>query len=81
MQIQAGISAAKLQKRIGQRLRVLVDEVDAEGVVARSSADAPEIDGVVLLKEAAGARPGEFLEVVITDADEHDLYAEPFARP
>ena len=80
MQHQAAISVAKLQRRIGQHLTVLIDEVTDEGVVARSAADAPEIDGVVFVKNAEGARPGEFIEVVVGDADEHDLYAEPARR-
>ena len=75
MEKQATISAAKLQDRIGQRLSVLVDEIDAEGCVARSQADAPEIDGLVYVEGASGARPGDWLEVVVTDADAHDLYA------
>src|SRR3569832_2077324 len=80
MQHQAAISVAKLQRRIGQHLTVLIDEVTDEGVVARSAAYAPEIDGVVFVKNAEGARPGEFIEVVVVDADEHDLYAEPARR-
>src|SRR3569833_2052691 len=80
MQHQAAISVAKLQRRIGQHLTVLIDEGTDEGVVARSAADAPEIDGVVFVKNAEGARPGEFIEVVVGDADEHDLYAEPARR-
>ena len=77
MQHQAAISAAKLQDRVGTRMKVLIDEVDDGGVVARSTADAPEIDGVVFVKEAEDVHPGEFIDVVIYGADEHDLYAEP----
>ncbi len=75
MEKQALISAARLQQRIGQRLRVLVDEITDEGLIARSAADAPEIDGVVLIKEAAHAKPGDFIEVEVSGADAHDLYA------
>jgi ribosomal protein S12 methylthiotransferase len=78
MEKQADISAAKLQGRIGQRLTVLVDTVDEDGCVARSPADAPEIDGLVYVQDASEVRPGDWLEVSVTDADEHDLYA---ARP
>jgi ribosomal protein S12 methylthiotransferase len=54
-----------------------VDAHDGEGgIIARSSADAPEIDGVVLIEEGAALPVGEFAEVRIVDADEHDLYAE-----
>jgi ribosomal protein S12 methylthiotransferase len=64
---QAEISAARLKSRIGKKLRVLVDEPG----VGRSSADAPEIDGVVRFK---GGKPGEFAEVLIQRADQHDLH-------
>jgi ribosomal protein S12 methylthiotransferase len=74
MAVQAEISAAKLTRRVGQRMTVLVDEVDGEGAVARSAADAPEIDGVVYVEGAEGLRPGDFVEVEIVDSDEHDLW-------
>jgi len=77
MAAQAAISAAKLQQRIGERMTVLVDEVGDEGVVARSYADAPEIDGVVLIKDAGKVKAGDFVDVEITATDEHDLYAQP----
>jgi ribosomal protein S12 methylthiotransferase len=67
MLTQARISANKLQRKVGKTLRVLVDEPG----VGRSSADAPEIDGVVKFK---GGKPGEFRDVTIDRADEHDLY-------
>jgi ribosomal protein S12 methylthiotransferase len=75
MTAQAAISGAKLRKRIGRRMTVLVDEDSDEGIIARSRADAPEIDGVVMIKNAEEVKPGKFIEVEITDADEHDLYA------
>ena len=76
MERQARISADKLQKRIGQTLTVLVDEIAEEGIIARSAADAPEIDGVVIIDiDTASAQPGDFIEVEVTGADEHDLYA------
>ena len=56
---------------------VLVDEVGDEGVMARSYADAPEIDGVVHLTDAEGVAVGDVLLVEVEDADEHDLYAVP----
>jgi len=76
MQLQAQISAQKLQRKIGSKLIVLVDEVHAEHVVARSEADAPEIDGNVLINGSWDIEPGDFVEVKITTATEHDLYAE-----
>jgi ribosomal protein S12 methylthiotransferase len=80
MEVQAGISAAKLQEKIGCTLTVLVDEVRAEGAVARSMADAPEIDGLVRVADGASLKPGQFVEVSVTDASEHDLQAR-LARP
>jgi ribosomal protein S12 methylthiotransferase len=67
MLTQAKISAHKLKRKIGSTMRVLIDEPG----VGRSSADAPEIDGVVRFK---GGKPGEFRNVSIDRADEHDLY-------
>ena len=77
MEVQARISAAKLQQKIGETMLVLVDDADDENAVGRSAADAPEIDGVVHLMGGAGLLPGDFVEVEITGADEHDLYAGP----
>ncbi|WP_269533171.1 30S ribosomal protein S12 methylthiotransferase RimO [Chitinimonas sp. BJYL2] len=76
MEKQAAISAAKLQAKIGRKLTVLVDEIDEEGVVARSYADAPEIDGLVYVEGSQGVQLGDFLEVEIVDADEYDLWAQ-----
>jgi ribosomal protein S12 methylthiotransferase len=56
---------------------VLVDRVDAHGAIARSHADAPEIDGVVYVDSGRKLLPGEFLEVEVTEADAHDLWAVP----
>ena len=67
MELQARISAEKLKTKIGRTLKVLVD---APGI-GRSSADAPEIDGVVKFK---GGKQGEFLNIRIDRSDEHDLH-------
>ena len=75
MEVQAEISAVRLGRRIGTRQRVLVDAVDDGMAVARSSADAPEIDGVVHIEEAGRLKPGQFAEVEIVNADAHDLFA------
>jgi len=74
MAVQAEISAAKLQRKIGRTLKVLVDSADAEGAVARSAADAPEIDGSVRIEDGSHLKAGQFVDVVIDDADEHDLF-------
>jgi len=76
MTLQAEISREKLSRRIGKREIVLVDEVEDEQVIARSYADAPEIDGRVIIDGAWELEPGNFIEVEITASDEHDLFAE-----
>jgi ribosomal protein S12 methylthiotransferase len=73
MERAAAISARRLQRRRGQRLRVLVDRVEDGIAIARSAGDAPEIDGVVRIAASAATRPGEFIEVDITGADSYDL--------
>ena len=75
MDTQAEISAARLARKIDRRLTVLVEEVNEEGAVARSSADAPEIDGLVYVTDGNRLQVGEFAEVVVTDSDAHDLWA------
>ena len=75
---QAEISRAKLAARVGQRLTVLVDEVLEDQVIARSHADAPEIDGTVIIDGPWDLAPGDFIEVKVTGSAQHDLYAEPF---
>jgi ribosomal protein S12 methylthiotransferase len=91
MEKQAGISAGRLQAKIGSEQRVLIDEVGASVAIGRSSADAPEIDGKVVIKlgrrkkaqvgsapKAAiplvSLQPGQFVDVKIVEADEHDLH-------
>ncbi len=75
MQAQARISAMRLQRKIGRTLTVLVDAVGERGAVARSAADAPEIDGLVYIENAGDLQPGQFARVTVQQADEHDLYA------
>ncbi len=81
MDVQEDISAELLAAKIGREITVLVDEVDEEGTIARSSADAPEIDGLVFINDCFDAEPGDFLQVRVLDADEHDLYAEVLPEP
>ena len=75
MEVQARISGQRLARRIGTELTVLVDGVDGRRVTARSQADAPEIDGLVRVDGAIGAKVGDFLRVRVTGADTHDLSA------
>ncbi len=79
---QQAISAARLQRKIGTQIEVLIDEVVEEGLVARSWADAPEIDGRVFidreyLEGLDDLQPGDSLVVEVIDADEYDLWAAP----
>lgn len=74
MEVQQEISAARLQQKIGKILTVLIDEVDEEGAIGRSYADAPEIDGLVYLNGEQNVQPGEFVRVQIEHADEYDLW-------
>jgi ribosomal protein S12 methylthiotransferase len=76
MQLQEEISAGLLARKVGKTMRVLVDEVDGEGAIARSSADAPEIDGLVYVNGGQLLQVGDFADVRIVDSDTHDLWAE-----
>ncbi len=76
MALQAKISADKLQAKIGKTLQVLVDEVHADHAVGRSSSDAPEIDGQVIIDNPVGLKAGEFAQVKVSAADTYDLFAE-----
>jgi len=77
MAVQAAVSRDRLAAKVGRMIDVLVDDVDDGVAIARSSADAPEIDGVVRVTGAKGARPGDFLRVRVRGATEHDLEAVP----
>jgi len=77
MEVQQRISAQRLQARIGQQIEVLIDEVDEEGAIGRSWADAPEIDGRVYLDGVEGLQPGDAILAEVTGADEYDLWATP----
>jgi ribosomal protein S12 methylthiotransferase len=76
MAVQAEISAKKLAAQIGKTLTVIVDELDEEGAVCRSYADAPEIDGVVFVANSTGLKEGDFIQVQVVDSDDYDLWAE-----
>lgn len=82
MEVQERISAAKVAAKIGSLQTVLVDELteDDDGntiAIARTKADAPDIDGIVYCQDADGLQPGDFVEVEIVDAQGHDLIAAP----
>ena len=75
MERAAAISRRRLAARVGRRMRVLVDSVDKSVAIARSEADAPEIDGVVRIRNAKSLRPGDWAEVEVTSSDAYDLHA------
>jgi ribosomal protein S12 methylthiotransferase len=75
MQHQEDISTRRLEQRIGKTIQVLVDDIDEEGAIARSSADAPEIDGLVYVTDGHDLEIGDFATVTVTDCDVHDLFA------
>jgi len=76
MQLQQEISTERLKQKIGQTLDVIVDEIDDEGIIGRTKADAPEVDGLVYIENLSGApvKVGEFIKVTITHSDEYDLW-------
>jgi ribosomal protein S12 methylthiotransferase len=78
MERQEAISTAKLEAKVGSIQRCLVDAIDGELAIARSRADAPEIDGLAQIQNGfeAGLQPGQFVDVEIFGSDEHDLYGE-----
>lgn len=79
MAVQEKISTARLKKKIGQTLTVLIDEVGKNGAIGRSTADAPDIDGRVIIRQGTALKAGEFTKVKITKSDAHDLWATPAA--
>jgi ribosomal protein S12 methylthiotransferase len=76
MATQEAISAHRLESKVGRTLTVLVDSTQGANVTARSAGDAPEIDGLVHVRKASGAKPGDFIQARITRSDSHDLHGE-----
>ena len=79
MAVQQAISTRRLERLVGTTISVIVDRVDADGTVARSEGDAPEIDGNVFLPPDARLAPGAILDVRVEESDEYDLWAVPAA--
>ncbi len=77
MQVQAEISQARLQRKVGSVQRVLIDHLTPKGAMGRSTADAPEIDGLVHVTTRRKLTVGSFIDVRIDRADEHDLFGVP----
>jgi ribosomal protein S12 methylthiotransferase len=76
MALASEISAQRLALRVGKRMRVLVDSVEGAKAIARSEGDAPDIDGVIHIKNAKSLRPGDWADVEVTSADAYDLNAK-----
>ena len=80
MKVQERVSKKRLARKVGKTVKVLIDAVNADGAVARSSADAPEIDGNVFIDwpkrrgDQARLKVGEFVNVKVTGSDAHDLW-------
>lgn len=76
MEVQAEISAEKLQEKIGLEMDILIDHAGPDGAIGRTKGDAPEIDGEVHMPDVTGLEPGQIVRGRIIGADEHDLWAE-----
>ena len=80
MQTQQVISANKLQTKVGETIQVMVDEINDDEVVARSHADAPEIDGVVYVKSDKTLQRGQYVDVRIDGASDYDLWGQAIVQ-
>ena len=81
MEVAQGVSTAQLAKKVGRTIDVLVEDVQPEQqrVTGRSKWDAPDIDGQVIVDDAAGIKPGDMIQVLVTASDEYDLFGRPAA--
>ena len=75
MEVQAEISEARLRAKIGREIEVIVDDVQDNIAVARSWADAPEIDGMVHVQRGDSLHIGDIVKVTVVETTEHDLIA------
>ena len=76
MAVQQEISAERLHRKIGTHVDIIVDDVSSDGAVGRTKGDAPEIDGLVYLKNSDGLAPGSVVNRQIVDADDYDLWSD-----
>jgi ribosomal protein S12 methylthiotransferase len=74
MEAQKAVSAEVMEGRVGRTIDVIIDEIDDEGAVGRSTWDAPDIDGSVFLDEAREVKPGDIVRVVVEEAEDYDLW-------
>jgi len=78
MEVQSHISYENNQKKVGQKLKVLIDRIEGDSYIGRTEYDSPEVDNEVIIdKSKAYLRVGDFAEVVIDSAEHYDLYATP----
>jgi ribosomal protein S12 methylthiotransferase len=82
MKTQKAVSAEVMAARVGQEIDVIIDEVDAEGAIGRSTWDAPDIDGSVFLEgeEARSLAPGDIVRAVVEETDEYDCWGGLLSR-
>jgi ribosomal protein S12 methylthiotransferase len=80
MSLQQQISAQKLKQKIGTTIEVLIDRIKGKQAIGRSYADAPDIDGVVYIKNTHNVKIGDFVKTIIYDSNEYDLFGESFNR-
>lgn len=76
MEVQQEVSTQVLASRIGKTVEVIVDSADKEGAIARSSWDAPEVDGNVFIDDGQNLSPGDMVQVKLTDANDYDMWAK-----
>ena len=74
MQVQQEVSARRMARKVGTRIDAIIDEVDEEGAIGRSSADAPDIDGAVFLNGETRVAVGDIVEVEVEHAEDYDLW-------
>ena len=74
MAVQQEISAERLQRKVGTHMDIIVDEVSSDGAIGRTKGDAPEIDGLVYLKNIDGLAPGSLVNRKVVEADDYDLW-------
>lgn len=76
MAVQKDVSSAQLERKLGQTIDVLIDEVDEDGAIGRSKWDAPEIDGNVFLNGERDVKAGDIVRAKVVEAGDYDLWAE-----
>ncbi len=74
MEAQKAVSAEVMEARVGQTIDVIVDELDEDGAIGRSTWDAPDIDGSVFIDDAEGLAPGDIVRVLVDETDEYDCW-------